>query len=349
MASRRNRRAGGAAKAKGAKGGDAADKRTGDGSDLSRNLGRKRLARAKVVTDGKGGKKRSVFKPTIVDRVGGKKRTKEIAVAVFAVLIGISMMLPSLAYIFAGHGSSGQDSDSSQSSDSASSSEGTDDGGGSTGSSNANSSDEETKNGMASIDGRYQKTISSLEGKLASATDDTSKLPTLLGLGDDYLQWALAASGQASDDDAGKAHVSELYGKAIDYYRQYLAINDSGAVKVKIAQCQLYSGDTDAAVQTLEALTQASPDYGPAWVYLGVTYAQKGDNTKAVNALKRAEAADPNDEYGAKTLAQKYEEYLASRSNSSRSNLSGSTTGTTGSGSPGGTSLMDRLNSGMKL
>ena len=338
MASRRNRRAGGAAKAK-----RTADKRTDNSSDLSGNLSRKRLARAKVVKGGKDGKKRSVFKPTIVDRMGGKKRTKEIAVAVFAVIIGVSMMLPSLAYIFTGHGPSGQSSNSSQSSDSTNSSESAGDDGGSTDSGNTDSSNEGAKNDIASIDDRYQKTISSLEDKLASATDDTSKLPTLLGLGDDYLQWALAASRQASDD-AGKAHVSELYGKAIDYYRQYLAINDSGAVKVKISQCQLYSGDTDAAVQTLEALTQASPDYGPAWVYLGVTYAQKGDNTKAINALKRAEAADPNDEYGAKTLAQKYEEYLASRSNPS-----GSTTGATGSGSSGGMSLVDRLNSGMKL
>ena len=343
MASRRNRRAGGAAKAKRAVGSEAADKRTDNSSDLSGNLSRKRLARAKVVKGGKDGKKRSVFKPTIVDRMGGKKRTKEIAVAVFAVIIGVSMMLPSLAYIFTGHGPSGQGSNSSQSSDSTNSSESAGDDGGSTDSGNTDSSNEGAKNDIASIDDRYQKTISSLEDKLASATDDTSKLPTLLGLGDDYLQWALAASRQASDD-AGKAHVSELYGKAIDYYRQYLAINDSGAVKVKISQCQLYSGDTDAAVQTLEALTQASPDYGPAWVYLGVTYAQKGDNTKAINALKRAEAADPNDEYGAKTLAQKYEEYLASRSNPS-----GSTTGATGSGSSGGMSLVDRLNSGMKL
>ena len=343
MASRRNRRAGGAAKAKRTVGSEAADKRTDNSSDLSGNLNRKRLARAKVVKGGKDGKKRSVFKPTIVDRMGGKKRTKEIAVAVFAVIIGVSMMLPSLAYIFTGHGPSGQGSNSSQSSDSTNSSESAGDDGGSTDSGNTDPSNEGAKNDIASIDDRYQKTISSLEDKLASATDDTSKLPTLLGLGDDYLQWALAASRQASDD-AGKAHVSELYGKAIDYYRQYLAINDSGAVKVKISQCQLYSGDTDAAVQTLEALTQASPDYGPAWVYLGVTYAQKGDNTKAINALKRAEAADPNDEYGAKTLAQKYEEYLASRSNPS-----GSTTGATGSGSSGGMSLVDRLNSGMKL
>ena len=343
MASRRNRRAGGAAKAKRTVGSEAADKRTDNSSDLSGNLSRKRLARAKVVKGGKDGKKRSVFKPTIVDRMGGKKRTKEIAVAVFAVIIGVSMMLPSLAYIFTGHGPSGQGSNSSQSSDSTNSSESAGDDGGSTDSGNTDSSNEGAKNDIASIDDRYQKPISSLEDKLASATDDTSKLPTLLGLGDDYLQWALAASRQASDD-AGKAHVSELYGKAIDYYKQYLAINDSGAVKVKISQCQLYSGDTDAAVQTLEALTQASPDYGPAWVYLGVTYAQKGDNTKAINALKRAEAADPNDEYGAKTLAQKYEEYLASRSNPS-----GSTTGATGSGSSGGMSLVDRLNSGMKL
>ena len=343
MASRRNRRAGGAAKAKRTVGSEAADKRTDNSSDLSGNLSRKRLARAKVVKGGKDGKKRSVFKPTIVDRMGGKKRTKEIAVAVFAVIIGVSMMLPSLAYIFTGHGPSGQGSNSSQSSDSTNSSESAGDDGGSTDSGNTDSSNEGAKNDIASIDDRYQKPISSLEDKLASATDDTSKLPTLLGLGDDYLQWALAASRQASDD-AGKAHVSELYGKAIDYYRQYLAINDSGAVKVKISQCQLYSGDTDAAVQTLEALTQASPDYGPAWVYLGVTYVQKGDNTKAINALKRAEAADPNDEYGAKTLAQKYEEYLASRSNPS-----GSTTGATGSGSSGGMSLVDRLNSGMKL
>mgnify|MGYP000467966360 FL=1 len=190
MASRRNRRAGGAAKAKRAAGSEAADKRTDDSSDLSGSLSRKRLARAKVVKGGKDGKKRSVFKPTIVDRMGGKKRTKEIAVAVFAVIIGVSMMLPSLAYIFTGHGPSGQGSNSSQSSDSTNSSESAGDDGGSTDSGNTDSSNEGAKNDIASIDDRYQKPISSLEDKLASATDDTSKLPTLLGLGDDYLQWA---------------------------------------------------------------------------------------------------------------------------------------------------------------
>ncbi|OFK23522.1 lipopolysaccharide assembly protein LapB [Olsenella sp. HMSC062G07] len=289
--------------------------------------GRRSSARVRLAGVDGGDKGHVVYKPSLTDRLGGKKRLRDIAIAAFAVIIGVSMMLPSLSLIFASPGPKTPASSSTPTSDSPDAS----------GASSAPAS-------MSDVDATYGATTDSLKSKLEAATSDSDKLACHLGLGDDYAAWAAAARGFAKDD-AGKAHVADLYGQAIDHYRQYLSINDSNAVKVKVAQCQLGNNDVNAAVDLLEQVAKDAPDYAPAWVYLGVSYAASGDLTKATNSFKKAEETDPNDEYGAKTLAQKYEAYLASKSGPSDSAGSDDGAGGSPSSPAPGTTLLDKLNS----
>jgi tetratricopeptide (TPR) repeat protein len=70
--------------------------------------------------------------------------------------------------------------------------------------------------------------------------------------------------------------------------------------------CQLYSGDVDGGTKALKKLSKDSPDYGPVWQYLGIVYEYyQGDTDAAKEAYQKAVEADPNDEYGAKSQADR--------------------------------------------
>lgn len=271
---------------------------------------RKGAARAK----GTNKEGRKVFKPTLTDRMGGKKRVREIVIVLFAILMGVSMMTPSLAGIFGN--SSVQQQDQEQS--------------------DATSTDTSAASGVAAVDDKYQPLVSDLESKLSG---DPANLATLLGLGNDYLQWGYEVSTTATTDQ-DKQHGQDLLATAQDYYNQYLALNDSDVVRVHIALCKLYGGDTSGAQADLEALTQSNPDFGLAWANLGLVYEREGDTSKATDAYNKAEEADPNDEYGAKSFAEQRLEAINAQS----------TTGGTGSSTsvPGGSGqgLMGTLMSG---
>ncbi len=289
------------------------------------------------VTVGKDGKAKIDLDRHAIPKLHGKAKRREVLVAVFAVVIGVSMMLPSLSYIFAGaSGSNSQDTQTSSDASQAANDENA---------SNQPAADTQTATSMEAVDSQYQSLVAPLESDLQNASDDTAKLSSFLGLGDDYSKWGTAAT-QFATDDASEQHVIDLFNKAIDYYNQYLAINDSDAVRVKVAQCTMFSGKVDEGLASLEAMTQKNPDYAPAYVYMGIGYAAKGDMTKAVNTFKLAEEKDPDDKYGAKTLAQNYEAYLAyytqQQSNANGNtdasgNASGSANGNGANGSNTGT------------
>lgn len=278
----------------------------------------KRLARAKVASgsNDKGASDKAA-KGT-ARRDGGKKLGKrgkgtQIAIVVFGIVMALSMMLPSLSAIFAG--SSSSSSQSSQKADSASTTDSSD-------------SSSSTTSSMASVDAKYSSTVSELEAKLK---EKPKSLATLLNLGNDYMAWAYSASTYATDDTS-KQHVNDLFQKAMGYYDQYLALNDSSAVRVNRALCQYYSGDVDGAKSALLELTQSDSTYGPAWANLGLMYESSGDTANAKSAYQKAEEADANDEYGAKSFAEQRlsviasQEAEASDSSSSSTTTSGSTT-----------------------
>ena len=167
--------------------------------------------------------------------------------------------------------------------------------------------------------------MSSLESKLAN---DPNNLATLLNLGRDYMQWGYQVV-YSGTTDADTTHGNDLLDKAISYFDQYLALNDSNSVKVDSALCLLYKGDTSGAISALQQITTDSPDYGPAWANLGLAYEISGDSTSALSAYQQAETTDADDEYGAKSYAEKR---IAAINSSATSTTSG-TSATSGTSS----------------
>lgn len=251
---------------------------------------------------------------------GGLSLGARIAIAVIAVVMALSMMLPSLSSIFSGSSSS-TTTDQSSSAD-ASTSESTSS---SSSDSSSSSSSTSTTSTVDTIDSEYKTLVSSLESKLAN---DPNNLATLLNLGRDYMQWGYQVV-YSGTTDADTTHGNDLLDKAISYFDQYLALNDSNSVKVDSALCLLYKGDTSGAISALQQITTDSPDYGPAWANLGLAYEISGDSTSALSAYQQAETTDADDEYGAKSYAEKR---IAAINSSTTSTTSG-TSATSGTSS----------------
>ena len=156
------------------------------------------------------------------------------------------------------------------------------------------------------------------------------------------MRWG-ASVISVSSSDSDTSHGNELLEKAVGYYEQYLDLKDSDAVRVDIALCKLYEGDTSEAKSQLETLTQNSPTYAPAWANLGMVQEYSGDKDAAKTSYQAAIDNDPNDEYGAKTYATQRLAALES-SSSTTSTTTNSTTSST-SGETGAKGLTDTLNS----
>ena len=261
----------------------------------------------------------------------GLSTPAKVVIIIFAVLMVVSLMMPTLSTAFSANQqaeqSGSQDSEADSSSDS------------STDSSDSSSTDASAATGAAAVDAKYQDTVSELESKLAS---DNTNLATLLNLGRNYMRWG-ASVISVSSSDSDTSHGNELLEKAVGYYEQYLDLKDSDAVRVDIALCKLYEGDTSEAKSQLETLTQNSPTYAPAWANLGMVQEYSGDKDAAKTSYQAAIDHDPNDEYGAKTYATQRLAALES-SSSTTSTTTNSTTSST-SGETGAKGLTDTLNS----
>lgn len=184
--------------------------------------------------------------------------------------------------------------------------------------------------------------MDALETKLSS---DSQNLATLLNLGKDYMAWGVTVRYSGSTD-ASTSHANELLEKAISYYDQYLALKDSGAVRVDRALCQYYEEETSEATAALEQLTQDMPDYGPAWANLGMLYESAGNSDQAREAYQKAQEADADDEYGAKTYATQRISAMDSAASSSAGttdSTSATTSGSSTTGSTGVKGLSDTL------
>lgn len=250
----------------------------------------------------------------------------KIVIVLFAALMAFSLMLPSLSALFGS-------SSSSTSTDSSTTESTTDD--------SDSSDDSEEKSQVEQTDDKYSAIVSTLEEKYAS---DSTNLATLLNLGKDYMTWGAYVRYYGSTD-AETTHANELLDKAVKYYDEYLAQRDSSAVRVDKALCAYYQEDTTSALEQLKALSESAPDYGPAWANLGLLYEATGDTDSAKEAYAKAEEADPNDEYGAKTYA---EQRLSSIESSESSDDETDTTSSSDSGTTPSSSssqgLSDTLN-----
>ena len=253
-------------------------------------------------------------------------------IVLFAVLMALSLMLPSLSSIFSSSSSSSTSSEQTTSSDDPSSSD-------------DSSSESSETDYVAKADEKYGAQVTALEEKYAS---DPVNLATLLNLGKNYMTWGTYVRYFGSTD-ADTSHANELLSNAVKYYDEYLAIKDSDAVRVDKALCAYYQEDGTSALQQLKELTESAPDYGPAWANLGLLYEASGDEDSAKAAYAKAQETDPNDEYGAKSYATQRLASLESSDETDDSDESASedaaaddSSGTTGS-STGVQGLTDTL------
>ena len=224
------------------------------------------------------------------------KGTK-IVIGIFAVIMALSMMLPSLAPIFAGDSDSAEQTDDTQQTDANSQTE-TDTKDDAT----ANVPDNDTLKNLAEQNAdEVKKFVKRLE-------EDPNNLAALLNLGQTYMDWGYSAQYSSTTDEE-KAYSNDLLTKAVEYFDRYLALADSDAVQVQKLSAQYYLGNTEESVNAMKQITEQKPDYPLAWAHLGLFYEWQYDFTNATDAYKKAAAADPNDEYGVKSFA---EEHIAS-------------------------------------
>ena len=258
---------------------------------------KKRLARAKIKQTEYGIKSSKGRNAEVEDeqskaekQKARKQKITAIAVGAFAVIMALSMTLPSLTYIF---GNNDQQSAEEQVQEQETTAEESED--------TAAEEQDSTKTGMDSVDANYAAVVNPLEAKL---NDNPKDLATLLSLGNNYMNWGSAASSYATDETS-EQHVLDLFNKAIGYFDRYLELNDSAVVKANRAMCQLNTGDADGALAALQQITVDNPDYGPAWANIGMIYEYQQNTEKAKEAYQKAIEVDANDEYGAASYANR--------------------------------------------
>lgn len=111
------------------------------------------------------------------------------------------------------------------------------------------------------------------------------------------------AADYASTNEEEHAYAYTLVKKAVEYFDRYLALNDAKTVHVDRALCYYYMNETEEAISQLEAYSEVEPKYPLIWANLGMLYELMGETEKANEAYKTATECDPDDEYGAKTYA----------------------------------------------
>ena len=270
----------------------------------------------------KSAKKSPAAKPTLTkaeDKKRRQKRIVEIGAIVFAVIMALTMMLPSLSAIFSNSSSS---SSSSSSTTDASTDASTD--------SSTDSSTTTSTSDMASVDSKYSSTVSTLESKLDG---DPNNLAALINVANDYLSWGYSAMSYESTDD-DKAHVADLFTKAMGYYDRYLALNDAKSAHTNRALAQFYSGDTTGAISYLESYVQTTTDYAAAWADLGMMYESSSETDKAKDAYTRAISAATDDDASVKSYAEgRLSSIVSSESSTTSSSSASSSSSSSSSGS----------------
>lgn len=155
---------------------------------------------------------------------------------------------------------------------------------------------------MESIDAQYGTAAQQLASQYEA---DPTNPSTLLNLANGYFDWGVAAMNHAASDE-DSAHARELLARAVEYYDTYLAENPGAkSATVDRAICVFYAGDTDQAIEALEALISDDPSFAPAWANLGMFYESQGSTEKAADAYRRAiEASAEDDAYNVGSYAQ---------------------------------------------
>ncbi len=241
--------------------------------------------------------------------LGGPRKMSlgmKIVVGVFAVIMALSMTLPSLTQIFAGSAASASSSSSEQESEQSSNDQ----------SSSSEASNKEGENKAADANAQENKddptanvpnneTLKNLADQNKDEVEkfnkrleaDPNDLAALLNLGQTYMNWGSSATYSSTTDEE-KAYSKALITKAEGFFDRYLELHESDAARIQRIMCESYEGDNAKALADMEKLSAQKPDSPLVLVYLGMMYAQQGESQKAVEAYNKVAEVDPDNEYG---------------------------------------------------
>lgn len=244
---------------------------------------------------------RSMAQPKEKELGGARKMSTgvKVVIGIFAVVMALSMTLPSLSAIFAGS-SSDQSAEEESSDAEATETEET--------------SAEPEKKAEVKVVGEdnvpendtlkslAESNVSTAKKFLERLDKDENNLAALLNLGQTYMNWGYSANSSASTDEE-KAYAKSLLDTAIDYFDRYLKLNDSATVKIDRALSQYYAGDTDEAVKALEKVCDEYPENPLAWAQLAYLYESQNNTDKASDTYRKAAELDADERYGVKNYA----------------------------------------------
>lgn len=249
------------------------------------------------------------------------KGTK-IVIGIFAVIMALSMMLPSLAPIFAGNtNADDQETEQQDTQQTEDTSESTEDMSEKTEDSSEKTEETDNKDEDAKEESTDDvtagvpdnDTLKDLAEENADEVkkfqqrleEDPNNLAALLNLGQTYMNWGYSAQYSSSTDEE-KEYSNDLLNKSIEYFDRYLALADSDAVRVQKISAQYYLGNTQESLDAMKKITEEKPEYPLAWAHLGLFYEWQYDFTNAKAAYQKAEETDPNNEYGVKSFAEEH-------------------------------------------
>lgn len=141
--------------------------------------------------------------------------------------------------------------------------------------------------GAAQTSGSLQQIAQNAQGQIAPLEQQLKTNPkdytTLKTLGDDYYNYA----SEVASASPGAGLDVTIWRQAADYYKRALAVKPGDPnVATDMSICEFYSGDTSAAIATVEAVLKADPKFPQAIFNSGIYYKSAGQNAKAIAAFQ---------------------------------------------------------------
>lgn len=96
----------------------------------------------------------------------------------------------------------------------------------------------------------------------------------------------------------------KAFSKAIGFYERFLKLEpQSSAARARYGSALTFVGRLDESIRELKAIIEKEPTNFPATAYLSITYAQQGDNQKALEVGKQALLIAPNEDAKARFMS----------------------------------------------
>lgn len=143
---------------------------------------------------------------------------------------------------------------------------------------------------------QYGGTVSSLEQSLAS---EPTSYTVLVNLGNTYFDWGMGTE-QAAPNTGGSR---PMWNSAVLYYDRALAVQAGDPnVSTDAAIAHYYSGDLAGAVELIDGVVAANPDFAPGHFNAAIFYEAAGRNADALAAANKAIELDPEGQSGNQTV-----------------------------------------------